>query len=125
MRGPCPNRLRRARSALALLGVVALVGAAPSGDAAAVAPGTDEVARHVRELEARVRAARERLLVLISTPRAPGAMPLHEERELQQLARELPALERELEQWARIEPEPGGASAPGASEGSRSPETPE
>lgn len=70
---------------------------------------TAQIAEAVRELEAAVAAQRARLIELVGMARAPGAMALHDEPELQALARELPELEAELERWAQIEtgqPEP-------------------
>jgi hypothetical protein len=91
-----------------VLSACALALALGAGNAQAADPlvSASEIAEHVRELEAAILQARERLLLLVSVPRAPGAMPLHDEPELAELARELPALERELERWARFETGP-------------------
>ena len=64
----------------------------------------------LQDLEERVRTARERLIALVSMPRAASSLPLHDEPELRELARELPALESELARWAR-----SAAGAPGGS----------
>ena len=82
------------------------VSAASAASAEEAPASPAEVAMVVRGLEVAIAQARERLLLLVSTPRAKGAMPLHEEPELKQIARELPGLERELERWARLETRP-------------------
>ncbi|MEE2665249.1 MAG: hypothetical protein VX681_14120 [Myxococcota bacterium] len=96
------------------LGMCALLCALGAGPARAADPlvSPTEVAEHVRELETAIRRARERLLVLVSTPRAKTAPPLHDEPELEQLARELPALERELDHWAQLETGPAKKAQP-------------
>ena len=72
-----------------------------SEDGAVFSP--EEVARVVRELEAAVARDRARLVELVGMPRAPGALALHDEPELHELAERLPRLEAELERWARFE----------------------
>jgi hypothetical protein len=100
----CPFHGLRSYLGVALVTACAL---APAPVRAEAAPGSPaEVALVVRELESAIREARERLIVLVSIPRAKGAMPLHQEPELRQIARELPELERELERWARLETRP-------------------
>ena len=105
---PPRTRPRRAR-ALAAAGLLLALGAPASATEAPVSP--HQVAETVRQLEAAIRRDRERLLLLVSVPRAPGATPLHREPELKEIARRLPELQRELERWARLETGPPAREA--------------
>jgi len=95
-----------------VLGACALLCAQGTAHAGDLLVSPDEIAAHVRELEASIERARERLLLLVATPRAKSAPPLHDEPELEQLSRELPALERELDHWTRLETGPAKQARP-------------
>ena len=106
-------RTRTRRSPLVCGAVVTLLTASLSADAedqrADATPS--EVAGQVRALEAAVETDQDRLLLLVSTPRAKSAPPLHEEPELKEIARRLPALQAKLTRWADVEPSQRGGQA--------------
>lgn len=104
MRSQPPQIRPRRACALAAAGLALALGAPASATEAPFSP--HEVAKTVRQLEAAIRRDRERLMLLVSVPRAPSATPLHEEPELKEIARRLPELQRKLERWARIETGP-------------------
>jgi len=102
---------------LRALGAAALAGAlcAPAhAEPPSATPSADEIAREVQRLEAAVDADRARLLLLVSTPRAPSAIPLHDEPELREIAHRLPELQAELAHWADLTPAPAGGAMPAA-----------
>ena len=105
-------RLRRSPFVHGAVVTLMAFGADANADEPRAEATPSQVAEQVRALEAAVETDQDRLLLLVSTPRAKSAPPLHEEPELKEIARRLPALQAKLARWADVEtPQRGGQAA--------------